>query len=67
MFEARDKYYGKKSELVSCRLCGGIVAKTARTCPHCGGKDPTKKGQIVSMLAVLGLIVLCLVIALIFI
>gem|GEM_PF-3984989 len=55
------------SKLVLCRHCGGAVAPSARICPRCGGKDPTKKGQTISLLAALGLIVLCVAIALIFI
>lgn len=50
------------SDLVQCRHCFGTVAKSARTCPHCGGKDPTKKGQVVSLLAGLAMTVLCVVI-----
>lgn len=53
--------------LVICRHCNKQVAPSARICPHCGGKDPTKKGQVISLLAALGLIVLCLVIVFIFI
>ncbi len=61
MFDEREKFYNKPS-LMPCRHCEGLVAARARTCPHCGGKNPTKHGQMISSLAALGLIVLCLVV-----
>lgn len=27
----------------TCHACGGIVSKTAKTCPHCGEKKPYRK------------------------
>ena len=28
------------SKLAKCTTCGKVVSKTAKTCPHCGEKDP---------------------------
>ena len=27
------------SKLIKCKTCGGEIAKTAKTCPHCGAKN----------------------------
>ena len=67
MFDKRNEFYGKKPRLIRCHHCDKYVARSARVCPHCGGKNPTKQGQIISSLAALGLIVLCVVIVFILI
>lgn len=28
-----------KNKLVACRHCGATIARTAKACPHCGGKN----------------------------
>ena len=28
----------EKTKLTTCKACGEQVAKTAKTCPHCGAK-----------------------------
>ena len=30
---------GKKSGLITCKHCGQVIAASAKTCPHCGGKN----------------------------
>ena len=31
--------------LVVCKHCGEFIARTAKTCPHCGGKNKAKKSK----------------------
>jgi len=33
-------------KLVKCKTCGGDVAKSAKTCPHCGAKLKKSAGRI---------------------
>ena len=49
----------EKSKLTNCKACGAQVAKTAKTCPHCGAK--VKKGHPV-LIGVLVVIILFAVI-----
>ena len=40
------------NQLVTCHVCSGQVSKKAKTCPHCGQKNPAKKpGEISKPLA----------------
>lgn len=36
------------NQLVNCHVCSGQVSKKAKTCPHCGQKNPAKKPQGIS-------------------
>ena len=47
------------NKLTNCKACGAQVAKTAKTCPHCGAK--VKKGHPV-LIGVLVVIILFAVI-----
>ena len=29
----------KNNKMTTCRYCGAEIAKSAKTCPHCGGKN----------------------------
>lgn len=33
----------KGAEMIKCKCCGEEIAKSAKTCPHCGAKLKTKK------------------------
>jgi hypothetical protein len=44
--------------LAACTSCGAMVAKTARSCPHCGHTNPTMSQKEGSIRAILGLVVM---------
>ena len=44
------------AKLVKCRTCDKEIAKSAKTCPHCGEKKPTKKKTNIKMV-LLGILV----------
>ena len=29
----------KQNKITNCEHCGAEIAKSAKTCPHCGGKN----------------------------
>lgn len=41
------------AKLVKCKTCGAEIAKTAKTCPHCGAKQHTVALSICAVLVVL--------------
>ncbi len=45
---------GSKSLFVKCSTCGADIAKSAKTCPHCGGKQ--KKRPVIRIIAVIFLV-----------
>ena len=45
-------------KLVQCKDCGKEVSKSAKTCPHCGAKDPYEGSAGWGCLAVIFLLVL---------
>lgn len=51
-----------KSKLVKCKSCGAEIAKTAKTCPHCGAKQ--HRGVLKTcIIIILIVIVICAMIA----
>lgn len=49
-----------KKKLKNCRTCGQEIAKSARTCPHCGAKNKKSffKRLFVLLIAIVALVVL---------
>lgn len=45
-----------KSKMTVCKACGADIAKTAKTCPHCGAKNKRKHPVLAAVLIVLGII-----------
>lgn len=39
--------------LIKCEECGGVIAKTAKVCPHCGAKNKRPPGLIGALLVIL--------------
>jgi len=54
---------GKEGNMKKCGTCGGDVAGTAKTCPHCGAVGPGEKytaiGCVVFLFVVLALGTFC--------
>ena len=55
-----------KTAMSKCRGCGGLVAKNAKACPHCGCKAPGRfqrninKGAVNPWLVIVVVVVLAL-------
>lgn len=47
-----------KSNLIACKACGQEIAKSAKSCPHCGAKNKKKHPILI------GLVVICVLIGL---
>lgn len=45
-----------KSKMISCKSCGAEIAKSAKTCPHCGAKNKQHKGLGI-VLVILGVLI----------
>ena len=46
-----------KTKMKTCKHCGKEIAKSAKICPHCGGKNKGKLGLIlISFVLILGLV-----------
>ena len=43
----------ENSKLTNCKACGAQVAKTAKTCPHCGAKVKRGHPVLIGILAVI--------------
>ena len=39
--------------LTKCRHCGAVIAKEAKICPHCGGKNKKSRGCLVALIIIL--------------
>ena len=44
-----------KGKMTVCKVCGADIAKTAKTCPHCGAKNKRKHPILAAVLVVLGI------------
>lgn len=51
----------EKTKLTTCKTCGEQVAKTAKTCPHCGAK--IKKSHPVTIAILVGLILIAVAVS----
>ena len=40
----------KNKKLVQCKHCGEMIAKSAKTCPHCGAKNKKPTALIVVLI-----------------
>ncbi len=43
-------------KMITCRACGQEIAKSAKSCPHCGAKNKKKHPVLIGIIAVLVLI-----------
>lgn len=43
-----------KSKMILCKACGAEIAKSAKSCPHCGAKNKNRKGLGI-VLVILGI------------
>jgi anaerobic ribonucleoside-triphosphate reductase len=48
--------------IVQCRACSKEVSKTAKTCPHCGDRDPAGQPEVSWPLRITGLLFILLLI-----
>lgn len=48
-------------KLTICRHCGATIAKNAKVCPHCGGKNKRSKGCLIALLILIAVLAVLVV------